>query len=304
MAGASIMDIAALETFVAVAKCASFSEAAQQLHLTQPAISKRVAALEGELNTKLFDRIGRQITLTEAGQALLPRAERILEELEDSRRALTNLSGHVSGRLTIATSHHIGLHRMPPILRSFMARYPAVDLDLQFRASEVICDDVEHGNLELGIVTLPPDPRDNLEVHTIWNDPLRIVCAKDHPLVTETVNGLEALGSSPAILTEKGTFTRMLLENAFLPLGIPIQVKLSTNFLETIKMMVSVGLGWSCIPEVMINDEMAILDSGNLSLSRQLGVVHHPRRTLSNAAHAMLGILVESSGAIGGTGAQ
>lgn len=287
------MDIAALDTFVAVTKCASFSEAAQQLHLTQPAISKRVAALEGELNTRLFDRIGRQITLTEAGRALLPRAERILDELEDSRRALTNLSGEVTGRLTIATSHHIGLHRMPPVLRSFMAHYPGVELDLQFRASEVICDDVEHGSLELGIVTLPSTPSDNLQVQAIWEDPLHIVCAKNHPLVAETVEGLDALGRYPAILTEKGTFTRNILETAFAPLGIPIQAKLSTNFLETIKMMVSVGLGWSCIPAIMINEEMAILDAGDLNLSQQLGVIHHPRRTLSNAAHAMLRVLTE-----------
>lgn len=285
------MDIAALDTFVAVAKSASFSEAAQQLHLTQPAISKRIAALESELNTRLFDRIGRQITLTEAGRALLPRAERILEELEDSRRALTNLSGEVSGRLTIATSHHIGLHRMPPVLRQFMARYPGVELDLQFRASEVICDDVEHGNLELGIVTLPPVPNENLRVETIWQDPLRIVCAKDHPLVGETADGLKALGRYPAILTEKGTFTRELLEQTFRPLGIPIQARLATNFLETIKMMVSVGLGWSCIPEIMVNDELAILDSGDLNLSRELGIVLHPRRTLSNAANAMRALL-------------
>lgn len=285
------MDIAALDTFVAVASSASFSDAAQQLHLTQPAISKRIAALENELNTRLFDRIGRQITLTESGRALLPRAQRILEELEDSRRALSNLSGSVAGRLTIATSHHIGLHRLPPVLRSFMARYPAVDLDLQFRASEVICDDVAHGKLELGIVTLPSEPQENLRVHTVWNDPLRIVCAKTHPLAQREAFALKHLGRYPAILTEKGTFTRNLLEQAFDPLGIAIQAKLSTNFLETIKMMVSVGLGWSCIPEIMVDEDLVTLDTGPVTLARQLGAIHHPRRTLSNAARAMLGEL-------------
>ncbi|GAB4345123.1 MAG: LysR family transcriptional regulator [Gammaproteobacteria bacterium] len=288
------MDIAALDTFVTVARCASFSEAAHQLHLTQPAISKRIAALETELGTRLFDRVGRQIALTEAGRALLPRAERILEELADSRRALSNLSGEVSGRLTIATSHHLGLHRMPPVLRRFMARYPRVELDLQFRSSESICSDVEHGSLEIGIVTLPPIPNENLLVETIWEDRLRIVCAKDHPLVAEALDGLEALGRYPAILTEKGTFTRELLEAAFRPLGIPIRAKLATNFLETIKMMVSVGLGWSCIPEIMVTDDLAILDSGEFNLSRQLGIVRHPHRTLSNAARAMRGLLKES----------
>ncbi len=282
------MDIAALDTFVAVAKSASFSDAAHQLHLTQPAISKRIAALESELNTRLFDRIGRQISLTESGRALLPRAERILEELEDSRRALSNLSGSVAGRLTIATSHHIGLHRLPPVLRSFMAHYPGVDLDLQFRASEAICDDVEHGNLELGIVTLPSTPRDNLQARPVWDDPLRIVCARTHPLARSDGFELTQLGRYPAILTEKGTFTRNVLEHAFAPLGITIQPKLATNFLETIKMMVSVGLGWSCIPEIMVDEELVILDTGQLALNRELGVVCHPRRTLSNAARAML----------------
>lgn len=282
------MDIAALDTFVAVANSASFSDAAHQLQVTQPAISKRIAALETELNTRLFDRIGRQITLTESGRALLPRAERILEELEDSRRALSNLSGSVAGRLTIATSHHIGLHRLPPVLRSYMARYPAVDLDLRFRASEAICDEVEHGHLELGIVTLPPSENTNLRLHAVWDDPLRIVCARTHPLARRSDFELKHLANHPAILTEKGTFTRNVLEEAFAPLGIAIQAKLATNFLETIKMMVSVGLGWSCIPEIMVDEELAVLDTGPLALGRQLGVVHHRRRTLSNAARAML----------------
>lgn len=288
------MDVAALDTFVAVAHSASFSEAAQHLHLTQPAISKRIAALEAELNTRLFDRIGRRITLTEAGRALLPRAERILEELDDSRRVLSNLAGSVAGSLTIATSHHIGLHRLPPVLRSFTASYPAVDLDLRFQASEVICEQVEHGQLELGIVTLPPIPREqheHLTMRPVWRDPLRIVCAKDHPLARRADFSLSVLGTYPAILTEKGTFTRDVLEGAFAPHAIPIRAKLTTNFLETIKMMVSVGLGWSCIPKVMVDEELVSLNTGALTLERQLGVVHHRRRTLSNAAKAMLNLL-------------
>lgn len=81
--------------------------------MTQPAISKRIAGLEQQLDVRLFDRLGREVTLTEAGRALLPRAYQILNVLDDTRRALTNLTGEVSGRLTLATSHHIGLHRLP-----------------------------------------------------------------------------------------------------------------------------------------------------------------------------------------------
>ena len=118
------MDIASLQAFVIVADSGSFSVAADQLHLTQPAISKRIAALETDLNVRLFDRLGRAVRLTEAGAVLLPRARRILSEVEDSRRALRNLAGTVAGSLIIATSHHIGLHRLPPVLRIFTAQYP------------------------------------------------------------------------------------------------------------------------------------------------------------------------------------
>lgn len=107
------MDLASLNAFIAIAEVGSFSRAGDRLHLTQPAISKRIASLEQQLGVRLFDRLGREVNLTEAGRALLPRAYQFLDVLEDTRRALTNLSGDVTGRLTLATSHHIGLHRLP-----------------------------------------------------------------------------------------------------------------------------------------------------------------------------------------------
>ena len=105
------MDLNSLNTFIAIAETGSFSEAGERLHLTQPAVSKRIAALEQQLNARLFDRVGREVNLTEAGRALLPRAYQLLNVLDDTRRALNNLTGEVSGRLVLATSHHIGLHR-------------------------------------------------------------------------------------------------------------------------------------------------------------------------------------------------
>ena len=149
------MDIASLHAFVAIADSGSFSLAADCLRLTQPAVSKRVAALETELNVRLFDRLGRAVRLTEAGTVLLPRARRILAEVDDSRRALRNLSGSVVGPLILATSHHIGLHRLPPVLRAFTTQYPRVRLDMRFMDSEIACAAVLRGEVELAIVTLP-----------------------------------------------------------------------------------------------------------------------------------------------------
>ena len=93
----------------------SFSRAANLLHLTQPAVSKRIALLESQMGVRLFDRIGRTVTLTEAGRTLEPRARSILLDIEDTQRVISNLAGNVKGSLSLATSHHIGLWHLPEI---------------------------------------------------------------------------------------------------------------------------------------------------------------------------------------------
>src|SRR5689334_15324897 len=124
------MDIAALQAFLAIAETGSFSRAAERIYLTQPAISKRIALLEEELGAKLFDRVGRGIQLTPAGQALAARARALLKDFDDVRRVITNLAGTIGGELRLAMSHHVGLHRLPPALQRFHDNHPDVRLDL------------------------------------------------------------------------------------------------------------------------------------------------------------------------------
>jgi len=211
------MDISNLQAFITVAATGSFSRAAEQLCLTQPAVSKRITALEEQLGARLFDRIGRRVSVTEAGALLRPRAEHILAELEDSRRAITNLKETTAGRLSIGTSHHIGLHRLPPFLRTFTTAYPEVELDLHFMDSEAACRAVEHGDLELGIVTLPPAPSPLLRTIPVWDDPLSIVVSHEHPLATQKRHMATVLAEHTAILPARGTYTRELLEQAMAP---------------------------------------------------------------------------------------
>jgi len=289
------MDISGLQAFVSVAENASFSAAADALHLTQPAVSKRIASLETELSNRLFDRIGRQIQLTEAGQALLPRARNIIREVQDSQRAISNLSSEIEGRLCIGTSHHIGLHRLPPVLRHYNQSFPDVELDMQFLDSEQACKAVLHGDLELGIVTLPPDNTEPLTLIPLWNDPLCIVTSQDHPLVTESDIQLLSLAKYPAVLPARGTFTREVIEDVLKPAGVALQVRLSTNYLETIRMMVEIGLGWSVLPKTMLHAELHSINVAGINLHRQLGIVIHTERTLSNAAQAMCDLLIQAA---------
>jgi DNA-binding transcriptional LysR family regulator len=285
------MNISDLKAFVSVAQHHSFSQAAEQLHITQPAISKRIAALENSLDARLFDRIGRSVKLTTAGSALLPHARKILLEVIDSQRAIRNLSGEVSGQLSIGTSHHIGLHRLPSVLKSFNQTHTEVQLDLHFLDSEAACREVEQANLELAVVTLPPldiDENHNaLTLIPIWHDPLVLVTSHDHPLCALPQISNADLLKHTAILPSAGTFTRALIDQHFKQQTQPLEINLETNYLETIKMLVSIGQGWSILPETLI-DETLHSHPGHFSAQRILGIAHHQKRTLSNAAQAFI----------------
>jgi DNA-binding transcriptional LysR family regulator len=283
-----MIDLQNLHAFITVSESGSFSRAAEKLFITQSAVSKRVATLEQTLETRLFDRIGHNISLTEAGRVLLPRAHKILLEVEDSRRSVTNLTGTVSGELHIGTSHHIGLHRLPPVLRDYTEQFPEVSLDIQFIESETICNRVEHGDLELGIVTLPPYSYRDLKQMAIWHDPLAIVVSPTHTLAQKLQPQIQDLSNHHAILPAAGTFTRELLEQVLTPREVNLKPGLSSNYLETIKMLVSVGLGWSVLPHTMIDQELKILDYEDVIMERTLGIVCHTSRTLSNAAQALV----------------
>jgi len=239
------MDIPNLKTFVAVAEHQSFSLAAESLFITQPAISKRVAALESELG--------------------------------------------------LATSHHVGIHRLPPMLKKYTQKYPDVELDLKFMDSELACQDVANGTLELAVVTLPDETDDNLKTSLIWPDPLVIVTAPDHPLVKQRASAKkvlpQVLSEHPAVLPAVGTVTRKILFDAIRPFDIKLEIALETNYLEPIKMMVSVGLGWSALPSNMIDSTIVEVPIKDLHMQRKLGAVQLNNRTLGRAAQAFVTML-------------
>ena len=277
------MDTNTLQAFLAVADNGSFSLAAEQLFLTQPAISKRIASLEDELATKLFERLGKRVLLTEAGRTLLPKARHILHEMADSRRLIANLSTEVSGVLQLATSHHIGLHRLPDILHDYSLRYPQVEFDLHFMDSETGCAAVAAGDVELAVVTLPQVPLAKLVAHKVWDDPLMVMVHKNHPLAGR-IHDVAALEKYPLIVPEKGTVTRRLIEHPFESLGLRLKIGVETNYLETIRMLVSVGLGWSVLPLSMLHPDLACVELSGIQFLRELGVVTHQNRSLSRAA--------------------
>ncbi|EXJ09951.1 LysR family transcriptional regulator [Nitrincola nitratireducens] len=288
------MDNASLTAFVTVTDCQSFSEAADRLYLTQSAISKRIALLESQLNCRLFDRIGRHVMLTDAGRHLLPKAREILLAIKDAERLVSNLRGSVNGRLCVAASHHISLHRLPPVLKHYVAKFPEVELDLRFDESELAYESVLRGDIELALITLAPEHDARIISQVIWQDRLFYVASQQHVLAKESRLTLDRLSQYPAILPRSNTFTHQLVLKQFSEHNLEPSVHMSTNYLDTLRMMVSIGLGWSLLPETMIDDTLVRLQLNVEPVERPLGYIYHRNRTLSNAALEMIQLLEQA----------
>lgn len=284
------MESNSLRAFLTIVDQGSFSEAAEILHLTQPAISKRLAALEVQLDTRLIDRSHRQIRLTDAGTRLLPHARRILDEIHNARVALSPDSAQIEGELQIIASHHIGLHHLPNWLRRFSKEYPQVLINLQFMESDAAYEQMRKRNAELAFVTLSDSMAPSYRVYAQWPDPMVFVATDDHPLTCLANPTLADLANYPALLPDTSTATYRVVSRLFLEENVPLSPQMPTNYLETIKMMTSVGLGWSVLPSSMVDKSLRPLKVKH-PVIRVLGSVGMSGRQLSNAARALLDIV-------------
>ena len=289
------MDISALQAFLSVAHHASFSRASEALFITQPAVSKRVANLESELGTRLFNRINKQISLTEAGRQLLPKARDLVNQSQDMQRFASSLSGDVAGTLSLAISHHIALYRMPEILRKYNKLYPGVKLNIRFEESENATAQVERGEIEFAVITLPKAVPAFLQANPVWQDQLEVVVGPDHPLATIKTSGaaisFKSLAQYDGVLPNANTETFQIIQRRFDQHGLSIPVQMTTNNLQSLKMLASAGIGWSLLPTSMLDETIIPLSLGE-AFERQLGLMTHRKRSLSNPAKAMQSLIM------------
>ncbi|WP_049237588.1 LysR family transcriptional regulator [Moraxella canis] len=286
------MNTTNLATFVAVMQTGSISGAAEKLYITQPAVSKRIKNLEDEFGTVLFDTVGRSIIPTAAAHDLLPFVRRWLDDYEACKASLQHAKEIASGRLVIGTSHHIGLHHLAPVLKRFIQTYPAVQLEVRFVDSEEAHKAVLEGEISLAFLTLPPTYDRRLNYHTLWSDPLYFVTGTLSPLAQKSKVSLLQLAHYPAILPAANTFTSQITLAEFAKHNLRPYATMSTNPLESIRMLVSVGLGWSVLPETLINQDLIKIDMAeNIELQRHLGLVTNPNLTRSASMQALLSML-------------
>ena len=281
------MNLAAFEAFVKVMETGSISQAADLLFITQPAVTKRIHSLEEYFGVKLFESAGRGVKATHAAHSLLPKVKNWLNELGDIHHTLSHEQDQIQGKLKIGTSHHIGLHHLPCHLTQYVQQFPDVTLDVHFVDSEQAHEQVLAGDLELAFLTLPPQGDERLSYVTIWNDPLVFVVAPFHPLAQKQNLRLEDLIEYPSLLPAAQTYTSQITLAEFEKKGLKPQVTMSNNPLESIRMLVSIGLGWSVLPKTLLNQDLKQLDIAS-DMNRQLGMVWHPARTQSRAVLALI----------------
>ncbi len=281
------MDTQALTAFVAVVDHRSFSAAAEALHLTQSAVSKRLATLEHQTDRQLIERAGRQVRLTDAGRALLPHARQVLDDLHNARQALANLDEQMQGPLPLITSHHIGLHHLPVWLRALAQQHPELRFQLQFMESEEALAQLHQRDASLAWVTLNDRIMERFHVWFAWEDPMSFVCGADHPLANSHNPTLTELSHHQAILPATNTETYRVVSHRFLQEGATLDAQMPTNYLETIKMMTGVGLGWSVLPDTMLDDSLVVLPVSP-KVTRTLGAVGLKGREPGRAARVLL----------------
>lgn len=243
------MTFEALRQFRALVECGGFRAAAERVHRSQPAVSHQLKALERELGHVLLDRkTGKP---TPAGQRLYERACGLLTDAEALRRELDDFDESRARELLLGTSDTTALYVLPPVIRRFAAAMPQTRLVIVNRSTEAIADQVERGDLDLGIVTLPVG-RSSLEERELFRQELVLVVPASHSLSRGRNVELAKLKSESFLLLDAGTRTGSVLRRHFRRTGFEPQIVLDTGSFEVIKRYVAEGVGISFLPKRVI----------------------------------------------------
>lgn len=286
------MELDQVRTFLAVTRRGSFSRAAQDLFLTQPAISIRIKELEEELGHQLLERRQRGVALTPAGQMFLRRAEAIVGEVASLEAELSDLSALRTGRVSLGASDTVCLYLLPGVLSRFVAKYPGVELSLSTQISRRVLELVGRDEVDVGIVTLPVES-EVVETRPLYDEEFLLICPPGHALDSKRRLSPGDLTGHPIIHLKPETFTRAWIDSRLERLGLREQVRLEVSTVEVIKRLVEAGLGISLVPEIAVAEEarsgrLRARRVPELELVRGVGLAFRRGKYFSRALEALV----------------
>lgn len=250
------MELQQLRTFRTVAETLSFTEAAALLNYAQSSVTAQIRALEKELGKPLFNRLGRQVQLTDAGKQLLWYAEKLLS-LEEQARSVVSDERQISGSISIGAPETICTYRLPTLVRRFRDHYPNVQVSFRPMVDADLPRQVRSGAIDIAFVLREPMQPNGLIVESLVREPLLVLSAAEHPLTRLPQVGPNDLKGETLFLTEGGCGYRQLFERALADANVYPAARLELNSVEVIKRSAMAGLGVAFLPQVAVATELA-----------------------------------------------
>lgn len=271
------MELRQLEYFMAVCKELHFTRAAESLNISQPSLSQQIKHLEGVLGTPLFDRMGRKIAMTEAGEILLAHSKQIFYELEQARAALQDLNGLQRGKLTIGSLITCTNYLLPPAILEFKRLYPNVELSVLGMRSGKITEKVMENELDIGISFLPVK-NEEIESIPLFTEELSLAVPSDHPLAMLEEINMSLLEDVPIVSLPKDYCLRRLIDKSCAEIGITLKPTLEMTTLDSVIQMVNEGIGVTILPkpylDFMKNENVTTVKLINPTPKREVGFIY------------------------------
>jgi DNA-binding transcriptional LysR family regulator len=292
------LELHQLRYFEAVARHLHFTRAAEELNVAQPSVSQQLAKLEAELGTRLFHRMKRRVALTPAGQAFLPRARRLLAELEEARAEVQELTGLRKGSLAIGATPSVSTHLLPPLLAQFNSLHPGIRLILREAGSRWLVQALESGELDLAIVILPLR-QPVLETVPLLEERLVLAVAASHALASRAEVELRELRDIPLVMFREGYDLRDVTLAECHRLGFEPRVVVEGGEMDAVLRLAAAGLGVAVVPEMVVEPHAGLVGVpiGRPRLTRTIALARRRDRYLSAAARALSALLTPPDGA-------
>jgi len=276
------MNLKQLAVFHAVAQTGSMTRGAERLDISQPAVSKQVQELERVLGVHLFDRIGRRVRLSQAGEVLANYARRLFALADEAETAMADVRAVGRGRLVVGASTTIGTYLLPGVLAEFLRRHPRVELLVEIANTEQVHRRLSGFELDVGL-TEGFAEEGELEAEVFHRDELVVIAAPGHRLAGNPRVPLSALRGEPFILREPGSGTRAVEERALARLKLPVRVAMALGSTEAIKRVVAEGVGLAIVSRLSVCAEcaagaLAVLPVVGLRIERPLHLVRRKGR--------------------------
>ncbi|WFE69221.1 LysR family transcriptional regulator [Thiomicrospira sp. R3] len=284
-----------LQAFETVVRNASFSLAAQEMHVSQPTVSKQIKALQDEIGLPLLEQVGKKIFLTEAGEKLHHTCHQWLKSWDAFEQAIANIKGMTSGRLRIATVTTTK-YFMPKLIARFCQAYPGVDVHLEILNRERVMERLERNEDDIYIMGVPPE-NSAIQVVPFLANSLLMIAPLDHPLCQKKAIALSEIANEPFICREPGSGTRLQIEKLFATHQLKLNIRLAIGSNEAIKQAVAGGLGLSILSSSTLvhetkDNELAILDVQGFPVQGSWYWVQHKDKQLSIIAKAFYEFLL------------